>query len=66
MDAMVCICMGGRLCHGLDDFVGRQDGRCGAAGCFLYYSYVCRVKTMSFENAGGGREPRAGKNLLTR
>ena len=37
-----------------------------AAGCFLYYSYVCRVKTMSFENAGGGQEPRVGENQLTR
>ena len=34
-------------------------------GCFLYYSYVCIVKTMSFENAGGRRERRARKNLLT-
>ena len=32
---------------------------------FLYYSYVCRVKTMSFESAGGGREPRASENQLT-
>ena len=32
----------------------------------LYYSYVCRVKTMSFDSASGRREPRAGKNLLTR
>ena len=28
----------------------------------MYYSYVCRIKTMSFENAGGG----AGENRLTR
>ena len=35
-------------------------------GMFLYYSYVCRVKMMSFENVGGGQELRAGENLLTR
>ena len=34
-------------------------------GMFLYYSYICMVKTMSFENVGGGREPRAGKDWLT-
>ena len=28
------------------------DGWCGAAGCFLYYSYIYKVKTMSFERAG--------------
>ena len=28
--------------------------------------YVCIVKTMNFESAGGGRELRAGKNRLTR
>ena len=55
-----------RLCHGLDVFVGRSDGRCGATGCFLYYSYVCKVKTMNFGSVGSGREPRAGKDLLTR
>ena len=26
------------------------DGQCGVAGYFLYYSYVCRVKAMSFES----------------
>ena len=66
MDAMVCIRMGGTIVPWLNIFVGRKDGRCETAGCFLYYSYVRRVKAMSFESAGGGREPRAGENRLTR
>ena len=40
--------------------VGRWD-------VFLNYSYVCMVKTMSFENEGSGwREQRADKDQLTR
>ena len=38
------------------------DGQCGVAGYFCTISYVCRVKTMSFESTGGGGEPRADKN----
>ena len=34
-------------------------------GMFLYCSYVCRVKRMSFENAGGGRR-RASTYLLVK
>ena len=34
------------------------DGRCGATGWFLYYSYICKVRTTSFE--------KAGENLPTR
>ena len=31
------------------------DGRCGVAGYFLYYSYTCKVKTMSCEKARKNR-----------
>ena len=34
-------------------------------GMFLYYSYVCMVKTMRFEGVGNGREPRADEDQLT-
>ena len=47
MCAIVSVIMGERFCVVVWSFL---DGRCGAAGYFLYYWYVCNVKAMSFKS----------------
>ena len=37
MDVMICIRMGGRSCHGSDDFLGRYDAMWGGGMFFVLF-----------------------------